>query len=108
MTAISEQIKTQQTLTFDLNSLNNTTATLNVDSQNKLSFQVITSGSVAICTLQVSLDGTNWFDTSATVTGEDLSAHNDIPAVNFARIRVSTAEGGAETGTVDITATSVF
>ena len=106
--AISEVIKTQQTLTFDLNTLNNATAALNVSSQNKLSFQVITAGVTAVVTLQVSLDGTNWFDTAATVTAQDLNESVDISAVKFARLRVSTVEGGAATGTVDILASSVF
>jgi len=49
-----------------------------------------------IVTLQISPDGTNWFDTTHTITGTgDL---HDIRCVAVeARVIVSTVEGGAST-----------
>lgn len=53
-----------------------------------------------VTTLQVSPDGTNWFDTSHTITGVG-NLHNISCAAYEIRAKVTTHEGA--TSTVDIT-----
>ncbi|MBL4820131.1 MAG: hypothetical protein JKY98_03935 [Gammaproteobacteria bacterium] len=65
-------------------------------------FVVANTGTHAthVITMQVSPDGTNWFDTSHTITGVG-NLHNIGCAAEQIRCKVTTLEGA--TSTVDIT-----
>ena len=101
--AISKRIVTQQTLFFDLNVLNGTTTPIRIESQSLVTFQVLTVAVTAVVALEFSLDGTNWFP---TVVSSDINGNGALDSFVFTgvwlRAKVTTAEGGAATGTVDI------
>ena len=76
-----------------------TTTTLHVDDNNKVAFHVVAAtGSHAthVITLQCSLDDSNWFDTSSTITGVGVVTNVDV-STHFVRLKVTTNEGSAST-----------
>lgn len=98
-TSSDKQIDTSQ----NANSTSTTTTALNMGDAKSLGFYVdAVSGSHAthVATLRVSADGTNWHETSHTVTG--VGNKHDISCLaEWVDIKITTAEGG--TSTVNIT-----
>lgn len=85
------------------NSTASVTTALKMKSASLAAFYVLAASgahSNHIITLQVSPDGTNWQDTTHTVTGVG-NLHDIGCAAHSIRCKVTTAEGGAST--VDIT-----
>ena len=83
-----------------------TTVSLHVDDNKKVAFHVVAAtGSHAthVITLQCSLDDSNWFDTSSTITGLGVVNNVDI-ITHFVRLKVTTNEGSASTVNIIIQA----
>ena len=71
------------------------TGSLDSSGQSYVSFQVVsTAGTVSTCllTLQASMDNLNWVNTSATVTGEGMSASIQVSA-KYVKVYVTSGEG---------------
>jgi len=76
-----------------------TTTVLHVEDNTKIAFHVVAASgahTTHVITLQCSLDNSNWFDTSSTITGVGLLENIDTTC-HFARLKVTTNEGGAST-----------
>ncbi len=83
---------------------NTVTQSLDMSRARDVSFQVIANtGTHAthVVTLQVSMDDTNWFTTSLSVTGTGVTSSSFFNVAKFARLKVTTVEGAAST--VDLT-----
>lgn len=101
---LNEQI----TAGVDLNA-NSLTAAFEMQAYRRISFQVkldIGTIGATITTIQVSNNGTDWFNTASTITGEGVVAIEDM-AYKYARARVSTVAGLAATGTIYALAKSI-
>ena len=87
---------------LDTNNLNATTISLDISDNEAVAFSVVNASgahTTHVITLQCSLDDSEWFDISTTITG--LGVKNNITIITkFVRLKVTTAEGG--TSTVDI------
>ena len=90
-------------LNIDANA-NTVTQSIDMSSAKDISFQVIANtGTHAthVVKLQVSMDDSNWFTTSLSVTGTGITSSSFFNIARFARLKVTTVEGAAST--VDLT-----
>ena len=81
---------------------NSTTTPLTMYEAKLIGFYVIANtgtNSNHIATLQISPDGTNWFDTDHTITGIG-NLHEVVCATEEVRVKITTLEGSSST--VDI------
>ena len=75
---------------------NTVTQSLDMRNARDVVFQVIAnSGTHAthVVTLQVSMDDTNWFTTSFSLTGVGITSTSFLNLAKFARLKVTTVEG---------------
>lgn len=99
---MSTEFTEQTTLALDANAAS-TTVALEIKENNFVSWTVLAdtgAHTTHILTLQCSLDGTNWGNTSSTITGTGSIEDNVQVTSKFVRVKVTTLEGGAST--VDI------
>lgn len=98
---------TDTTLAVDTNdNSSNFTTTVNIKDATSISLQVVgATGTHAthVITLQTSNDGSNFVDSSSTVTGEGILENVAVSAA-YARGSVTTAEGAASTSNVILVA----
>ncbi len=90
-------------LNVDANA-NTVTASIDMNFARDLAFQVIAnSGSHSnhVVKLQVSMDDSNWFTTSQSITGVGITPTSFMNLARYARLKVTTAEGAPST--VDLT-----
>lgn len=90
-------------LNIDANA-NTVSQALDISRARDISFQVIAnSGTHAthVVKLEVSMDKTNWFTTSLSITGTGITTTSFFSLTKFARLKVTTVEGAAST--VDLT-----
>jgi len=91
---------------FNTNTISNVTPSLDVKNNSLLCFgSTSESGAHSnhILTLQHSFDGSNWIDTTHTLTGAGIK-DNIQTAAQCVRVKVTTAEGALSLSTIFIQA----
>ncbi len=91
----------QEDLAVDANT-SATTTPLSIGDAKLIGFYVVAdtgTNGTHVAMLQISPDGTNWFDTDHTITGIG-NLHEIVCATEEVRVKITTVEGAAST--VDI------
>lgn len=94
--------KEQADAGVDANDTATVSTPIEMQAYRSVSYQVqMATGVVGslVTTIQGSNDGTNYEDTSTTITGEDIGGITDFP-YKYARLKVSTASGAAATADI--------
>lgn len=102
----NDEVLIQQSTAIDANAASVTTA-LKINRNQGVGIYIKNetgTSATHVITIQASPDGTNWFDTTGTVTGDTGNAYTQVSA-HFIRAKVTTVEGGVSTVAIFITVT---